>query len=93
MSGEIRKSDTRISLADRVALSPKEVAKTIGCSDSTVRRYMKEEGLPYSRVLGRVYILMPDLVGWLESHKEDPRLELNHLLAIVDRGLNEVKSV
>ena len=53
-----------------ISLSPREVATSLGCSHSTLRKYMREEGLPFSRVGRRLYIAVDDLRTWLEQRRE-----------------------
>ena len=67
-----------------LALSPDEAAKALGCSDSTMRMYMREEGLPYARVRGRVYIRVDELLAWLEQRREIPGEALRHTLQLVE---------
>ncbi len=66
-----------------LALSPDEAAKALGCSDSTMRMYMREEGLPYARVRGRVYIRVDELHRWLEERREVPVNEVADTLRLV----------
>jgi len=56
----------------RIALGPREAAEALGVSESWIRRAMKERGLLYSRVEGRVLIRRDDLLAWLEHHRERP---------------------
>ena len=57
----------------RLTLGPREAAEALGVSASWLRRAMKERGLPYSRVDGRVLIKCSDLDAWLELHREIPK--------------------
>ena len=52
-----------------LSFSPREAAAAIGCSVQTVKKYMTEEGLPYSRVRRRIYIVVDDLRAWLEQRR------------------------
>ena len=66
-----------------LALSPDEAAIALGCSGSTMRMYMREEGLPYTRVRGRVYIRVDALQRWLEERREAPTDEVGTTLRLV----------
>ena len=82
-----------MGLADRirVALSPKEAAQAIGVSSSTLRRYMVQEGLPYSRVNGRVFLRIDRILAWLDEHEERPGQELERVLSLAGQACREVK--
>lgn len=59
-----------INLDERLALGPREAAAALGVSPSWLRRAMREHGLPYSRVAGRILIRRDELLRWLEAHRE-----------------------
>ena len=82
---------TGTDLRGRMAVSAREAALAIGCSESTFRRYMAEEGLPYSRVNGRNYILIHKLERWLEAREEQPGQKLERVLSLVDQALRDVE--
>jgi excisionase family DNA binding protein len=73
----------------RIALGPREAAAALGVSESWIRRAMKERGLPYSRVEGRVLIRRDDLLAWLERHRERP-ISLESLEAETRRVVDDV---
>ena len=49
----------------RLALRPGEAARALGVSDRTLRKWMRDEGLPYARVSGVVLIPRRPLEDWL----------------------------
>ena len=52
---------------------------------------MAEEGLPYSRVKGRIYVLILKLERWLENHEEQPGQELERVLSLVGQARRDVE--
>ena len=56
-----------LKLGDRIALRPKEVAKALGISDRTLRKWMRDEGLPSFRVGDSVFIPSADLQHWMQE--------------------------
>ena len=74
-----------LDLDSRMALGPREAAEVLGVSETTLRRYMTTEGLPYSRVNGRIFILVRKLLAWVEQHEEQPEEEVDRVLALVDK--------
>ncbi len=52
-----------------LSVSPAKAAEAPGCGESTLRLYMREEGLPFSRVGRRIYIAVDDLHEWLEQRR------------------------
>jgi excisionase family DNA binding protein len=54
------------NLASRLALRPKEAAETLGIAERTLRKWMKDEGLPFLRVDSVVLIPRDDLLRWVE---------------------------
>ena len=62
-------ADTPLArLADRLALRPAEAAKALGISDKTLRKWMRELGIPYLRIDGVVLIPRASLERWIEEH-------------------------
>ena len=61
-----------LRLADRVALRPKEAAEALGVGERTVRKWMRNDALPYRRLDGVVLISRRALEQWLEeqTHEE-----------------------
>lgn len=49
----------------RIALRPEEVAGSLGVDPRTVRRWMRNEGLPFARIGGVVLIPEDELRRWL----------------------------
>ncbi len=64
---------TRIDLP-RIAVSPGELARAIGRAESTIRAWMRDQGLPYSRIGGCVLIHLARFENWLLEHQENPRM-------------------
>lgn len=52
-------------LADRLALRPAEVAQALGVDERTLRRWQRDEGLPFARVGGAVLFPVAELREWL----------------------------
>ncbi len=57
----------------RIAVSPSELAIAIGRAESTVRAWMRDRGLPYSRIGGCVLIHLIQFERWLLEHQESPQ--------------------
>ena len=57
----------RLPLGDRLALRPKEAAEALGVSERTLRKWMRDESLPYFRVEGAVRIPVGDLTAWMRE--------------------------
>ena len=57
-------------LRGRLALRPREAAAALGLSDRTLRKWMREEGLPYLRVGGVVLIPRGQLEEWMVGRVE-----------------------
>ena len=49
----------------RLALRPSEAAQALGVSERTLRKWMRDEGLPYVRVSGVVLIPRAQLEKWM----------------------------
>ena len=59
--------DSGKKMADRLALRPKEAAASLGIGEKTLRKWMKDEGLPFLRLDGVVLIPRGDLERWMEG--------------------------
>ena len=60
-------SDSRLDLSGRLALRPKEVAEAVGVSEKTLRKWMRDDGLPYLRLDGVVLIPRGQLEAWMAA--------------------------
>ena len=56
-----------LDLASRLALRPGEAAQALGVSERTLRKWMRDESLPYFRVDGAVRIPVGDLTAWMNE--------------------------
>ena len=56
---------TRVRLQDRITLRPAEAADVLGVSERTLRKWMRNEGLPYFRLDRIVRIPQAELTQWL----------------------------
>jgi len=67
-----------LDLSSRLALRPKEAADALGVGERTVRRWMRDNALPYRRLDGVVLIPRRALEQWLEEqiHEETKTDEL-----------------
>lgn len=65
----------------RLALSFSEFADACGVAEGTVRKWAKEHGLPYSRVGGRVLVLVHDAEAWLRENREASDAEVDEAVA------------
>ena len=52
-------------LSDRLALRPKEAATALGVNERTLRKWRRDEGLPYFRLDGSVLIPLAELQRWM----------------------------
>ncbi len=59
----MRSSDP--TLTPRIALRPKEAAEALGVSDRILRKWMRDEDLPFLRVAGVVLVPIAGLEEWL----------------------------
>jgi excisionase family DNA binding protein len=57
----------RVHLGERLALRPAEVARALGISERTLRKWMREEALPFMRLDGVVLIPRGELERWMEA--------------------------
>ena len=69
---------------ERLALGPKEAAASIGVSETTLRRWMVEEHLPYARIRGRILIRVDKLLAWLDEREERPGIEVADIVSLVE---------
>ena len=60
-----------LRLVDRLALRPPEVAAALGVAERTVRRWMRDNALPYRRLDGVVLIPRRALEQWLEEQIQE----------------------
>ncbi len=51
----------------RLALRPKEAAEALGISDRTLRKWMRDDGLPFLRIDGCVLIPRGQLEEWMAA--------------------------
>ena len=61
----------------RLAVSPGELAQMTGVAESTVRCWMRDQGLPFCRVGGRILIPVRLFDDWLLEHRDDRGRELD----------------
>ena len=69
-------ADQWVDLANRIALRPVEAAAGLGVSMRTLRKWMRDEGLPHFRLDGVVCIPVTELREWMaermvSSHQAD----------------------
>ena len=55
---------------NRLTLSPAEVSAQLGVGETTLRAWMREEGLPYYRIRGKILIRVDELLEWIGKHRE-----------------------
>ena len=65
--------EERLHLADRIALRPREAAASLGVSERTLRKWMRDDGLPYLRLDGVVMIPRSQLDEWMAARVESER--------------------
>ena len=53
---------------ERLALRPAEAARALGIGERTLRKWMRDLGLPYARLDGVVLIPRARLEKWIEEH-------------------------
>ena len=61
------RAEDSLHLADRLALRPKEAEEALGISEKTLRKWMRDDGLPYLRVDGVVLIPRDSLDAWMRE--------------------------
>ena len=64
---------------DRLALRPKEAAEALGVSEKTLRKWMRDEGLPYLKPDGAVLIPRQELLEWMGSLNPGAKVQLLEL--------------
>ena len=80
----MKETSTSLTLWSRIALRPAEVAKSLGISERTLRKWMRDEGLPSFRLGSVLRIRVSDLEKWI-----DERIEVKQSLdELVDEILN-----
>jgi excisionase family DNA binding protein len=79
-------------LLPTLALSPAEAAGSIGVSESWLRVQMRQGGLPFSRVGGRVLIQPRKLAEWLDRHEERNEETVKRAMAVADRAAPRVQA-
>jgi excisionase family DNA binding protein len=75
-----------LRLVDRLALRPKEAAEALGVGERTVRRWMRDDALPYRRLDGVVLIPRRALEKWLEEQVQE-EIETDALATQILDGL------
>ena len=70
MPSEIKEKETSLNssgadLTSRLALRPQEAAESLGVSQRTLRKWMRDEGLPHLRVAGAVLLPVGGIEAWL----------------------------
>jgi excisionase family DNA binding protein len=56
-----------------LALRPAECARALGIDTRTLRRWQRDEGLPFARVGGAVLFPVAELRAWLAQRAESER--------------------
>lgn len=75
-----------IDLQTRLALRPKEAAALLGVSERTLRKWMRDEGLPYFQIDRGILIPTAELNRWMHA-----RLQSQHTVdETVDEILNDL---
>ena len=59
--------------AERLALRPAECARALGIDPRTLRRWQRDEGLPFARVGGAVLFPVAELRAWLAERASGER--------------------
>ncbi len=73
-----------LRLVDRLALRPKEAAEALGVSLGTLRKWMRDDGLPFMRLDGVVLIPRSELGEWMATHIADERRADAYAAEILD---------
>ena len=63
-------SRDRVGLSARIALRPREAAAALGVSDRTLRKWVRDEGLPYFKLDGTICIPVADLERWMADRRQ-----------------------
>jgi excisionase family DNA binding protein len=69
---------------ERLALRPKEAAEALGVSLGTLRKWMRDDSLPFMRLDGVVLIPRSELGEWMAERIEDERRTDAHTAEILD---------
>ncbi len=72
----------------RLSYRPREAARLLGVSERTLRKWMRDEGLPFLRVDGVVLIPRAQLEEWLAARVESER-RADHLAEEILEGLSK----
>jgi excisionase family DNA binding protein len=67
VTAEEAKTPRRLDLVGRIALDQQEVAACLGVDARTVRKWMRDEGLPYFRIGGVLRFPLTDLEKWMKE--------------------------
>lgn len=59
------KDPSPVQLSARLALRPAEAASALGIGERTLRKWMRDDGLPYLRLDGVVLIPRGHLEAWM----------------------------
>jgi excisionase family DNA binding protein len=83
---ETGRSDVQPVVVDRLAFRPKEAADALGISVRTLRKWMRDERLPYLKLDGAVLIPRRTLLQWMAERVESSR-ESDELVGEILRDL------
>lgn len=83
-----RPTSRGVRLSERLAFRPAEVAKVLGVCERTVRKWMRDEGLPFMRLDGVVLIPSADLQQWMSERVTGER-QSDQLTAEILDGLSK----
>ena len=61
------------TVPERLALRSAECARALGVDERTLRRWQKDEGLPFARVGSTVLFPVAELRAWLEERVSSER--------------------
>ena len=65
-----------IEPAQRLAVSVSELGALVGVDEKTLRRWVRERGMPSYRVGRRVLVVVSEFLEWLRQHREQPERDL-----------------
>jgi len=60
-------------LSTRLALRPAECADSLGITEKTLRKWMRDEGLPFFRMHRGIFIPRSQLETWMTQRLESQR--------------------
>lgn len=72
-----------VSLSARLTLRPKEAAEALGVDERTLRRWQRDEGLPYARVGRAVLFPVAELRAWLGERVTREKTAADHAREIL----------